>query len=130
MTAAPQVVIDASALLAALHNEPGGEVVEPRLSHAAMCSVNWTEVVQKTLSWGIDIDGLRRDVEGIGLTIVPFTAVDAETSVGLWSPTRPLGLSLADRACLALARRLDLPVLTSDREWARLDVGVVIETVR
>jgi PIN domain nuclease of toxin-antitoxin system len=95
-----------------------------------MCSVNWTEVVQKTLSWGIDIDGLRRDVEGIGLTIVPFTAVDAETSVGLWSPTRPLGLSLADRACLALARRLDLPVLTSDREWARLDVGVVIGTVR
>ncbi len=114
------VVLDASALLAYLHGEPGGGHVRPLLDGAAISSVNWSEVVQKSLAHGVDVVGLREELESFGLHIVDFTATDAEDAANLWSHTRQLGLSLADRACLALGRRLGVTVATADHSWTAL----------
>ena len=124
------MVLDASALLAALHNEPGGVEVEARIERATMSSVNWAEVLQRSLARQLPVEGLREDLLAVGLALSPFTVEDAEASARLWPTTRSLGLSLGDRACLALALRLGLPVLTADRVWARLQVGLDIRIVR
>ncbi|BBM68884.1 type II toxin-antitoxin system VapC family toxin [Rhodothermus marinus] len=114
------VVLDASALLAWLHDEPGGDQVEALLEVAVMSAVNWSEVLQKSLARGVAVEGLREDLEALGLQIEPFIIRDAEIAAGLWEQTRPLGLSLADRACLALGLRLGWPVVTADRAWQAL----------
>ncbi len=119
-------VLDASALLALLHEEPGGDEVEPLLEGAAISSVNWSEVAQKSLSRGVGTEGLREDLEALGLTIHPFGANDAESVAALWEQTRGRGLSLADRACLALAGKLSVQALTTDRVWKELDIGDAI----
>ncbi|MFH1140635.1 MAG: type II toxin-antitoxin system VapC family toxin [Chloroflexota bacterium] len=130
MTEKLQVVLDASALLAALRGEPGGHDVEVRLEQAAMSSVNLAEVLQRSLARGVRVDGLRKDLEALGLTISPFTAEDAEASAKLWPATHGLGLSLGDRACLALALRLSLPAVTADQVWGELRIGVDIQVIR
>jgi ribonuclease VapC len=124
------VVLDASALLALLHAERGGEVVEKAVEHGAISTVNWSEVYRRWATHGVEIGGLRADVEGLGLTILPFTVSDAEDAAELSGPTRHLGLSLGDRACLALARRLGVPALTADRSWREHDLGVDVQTIR
>jgi PIN domain nuclease of toxin-antitoxin system len=121
-------VLDASALLAWLQAEPGAESVEAELATAAISSLNWSEVLQKSLAHGVEIAGLREDLEALGLAIVPFDAVDAEQAARLWAPGN--GLSLADRACLALGVRLRLPVWTADRMWAQLSPGVTVHVIR
>jgi ribonuclease VapC len=123
-------VLDASALLAMLHLEPGADIVERAVDRAAISTVNWSEVCQRSVARGIETDGLRADVQALGLEIVPFTADDAERAAVFWPLTRSLGLSLGDRACLALAERLGRPVLTADRSWARLDLEVEIRAIR
>ncbi|HXF50513.1 MAG TPA: type II toxin-antitoxin system VapC family toxin [Dehalococcoidia bacterium] len=130
MNGGPAVVLDASALLAAVRGEPGGDRVESQIGVAAMCAVNWAEVAQKSLAYGIDAAALRADLVAAGLTIVPFAAEDAEVSARLWFLTQSSGLSLADRACLSLALRLGVPALTADRLWADIDVGVDVQVVR
>ncbi|MEY2336055.1 type II toxin-antitoxin system VapC family toxin [Acidithiobacillus ferrianus] len=128
--AVPQYVLDASALLALLHDEPGGESVRPHLPAAVISSVNWAEVVQKCVARGVDVNGLRSDLESLGLRVWPFNADDAEVSGRLWSATNALGLSLGDRACLALGQRLSLPVLTADRAWGSLKVDFPVQIIR
>lgn len=123
-------VLDASALLAMLHDEPGGESVRPLLPQACISSVNWAEVVQKCLARGVETTGLRSDLEALGLQVLPFTPEDAETNGRLWSVTRSLGLSLGDRACLALGLRLSVPVLTTDKAWVGLRLNVPIQLLR
>ena len=125
-----QVVLDASALLAALHGEPGGYAVANQLEIAAICTVNLSEVIQRSLARGVEIDGLRDDLVAVGLTIIPFTAGDAETAAKLWSATHSLGLSLGDRACLALAQRLRLPAITADKVWGQLRISIPIQVIR
>jgi len=123
-------VLDASALLAFLHGERGGDLVEKELEHSVISSVNWSEALYKSLSCGVKVDGLREDLEALGLSIEPFTAEDAERAAELWPHTRPLGLSLGDQACLALALRLGLPVLTADRVWQKLGFGIDVKVIR
>jgi len=123
-------VLDASALLAMLQEEPGGDVVQELLETAAISSVNWSEVIQKALERQMEIDGLRHDLEALGLEILPFTAVLSETTARLRSATRQAGLSLGDRACLALAAVLGLPAITTDRIWPDLGLPVEIRVVR
>ncbi|MHB8469167.1 MAG: type II toxin-antitoxin system VapC family toxin [Gaiellaceae bacterium] len=123
-------VLDASAMLALLHSEPGAEAVEDVLDRAAISTVNWSEVCQRWLAHDIDVVDLRADIEALGVQIVPFTADDAEQAAALWGSTRPLGLSLGDRACLGLARRLELPAVTADRAWLDADVGIEIRPIR
>lgn len=126
------VVLDASALLAWLHGEAGAESVDVALTEAAISSVNWAEVVQKALGRGVDVAGMREDLAALGLNVVPFDAEDAERAGRLWSLTQPYGLSLGDRACLALGLRLATPVLTADRAWAPLEatLGISIRVAR
>ena len=130
MNGARAVVLDASALLAFLQGEPGGRYVEARLEQASVSSVNWSEVLQRSLSQGVSVHGLREDLQALGLDILPYTVEDAEASAGFWPITQPFGLSLGDRACLALATRLGLPAVTADQAWTRLEVGVDVLLIR
>jgi ribonuclease VapC len=123
-------VLDASALLALLQNEPGGDLVQELLETAAISSVNWSEVAQKALDWQTEIEGLRQELEALGLEIMPFTAPLAEMTARLRPATRQAGLSLGDRACLALAAVLDLPAVTADRVWPDLGLPLKIRVVR
>jgi len=130
-------VLDASALLAHLLAEPGGDVVRDTLAeHAAvMSAVNWAEVLSRLASAGADPYEVAQRVAseaalGDVLTVVALTGSDGPAIAGLRPTTRHLGLSLADRACLALAQRLGLPVVTTDRAWAQLQIGVEIRLVR
>jgi len=124
------VVLDASALLALLHREPGADRVAEALPRSAVSSVNWSEVLRKTVARGIAVDGLRDDLEALGLRIVPFVAEDAELAATLRPKTKHLGLSFGDRACIATGIREKARVLTTERAWTRLDLGVKVETLR
>lgn len=122
------VILDASALLAVLKDEPGSEVVVPEMGRALISSVNWMEVIQKMIPHGIAHGELRQSLPDLNVAafLEPHAAVAAE----MHGPTRHLGTSLADRACLALALFRDAPVLSADRQLAKTDVGVEIRLIR
>ena len=124
------VVLDASALLAYLREEPGADLVDGLLVDARMASVNWAEVVQKSLSTGVNVDGMLEDLQTLGMRIEPFLPVDGERAGRLWPLTRRQGLSLANRACLSLGLRLSLTVVTCDRAWAQLPIELEIQLLR
>lgn len=123
-----KAVLDASALLAWLQNEPGAAIVEELLPESAISSLNWSEVLQKSLAHGVEITGLRQDMEALGLVILPFDRDAAEQAARLWSAGS--SLSLADRACLALGIQHSAPVLTADRLWTQVSVGATVRLVR
>ena len=132
------VVLDASALLAYLQDEPGSEVVDGVLAESVISSVNWAEVVQKSIAAGVEIEGMLDDLLALGLRVELFTPEDAELTGRLWEQTRQAGLSLgdhrrcgfSDRACLSLGWRLGVPVLTSDRAWASLSLSCDVQVIR
>jgi PIN domain nuclease of toxin-antitoxin system len=113
-----------------LHKESGWEAVREVLGGASLSTVNWSEVLQKAKAHGVDTAGMREEMEATGVQLVPFTAEDAEVAADLWDAGKALGLSLGDRACLALARRLGLQAVTTDRTWKRLIAGVMVCVVR
>ena len=131
-----EAVLDASALLAVLQSEPGADKVrQAAAGYGWIGAVNWAEALSKVVDGGGDLDGLsaaltREGVLGGGLEIVPLGADDARRVAELRPLTRRIGLSLADRACLALAMRLGLPALTTDRAWAELDLPVEVVVLR
>ncbi len=124
------VVLDASALLAYLKDEPGADVVEAILADSVISSVNWAEVIQKAIAGGVVVEGMLDDLQSLGLVVELFTPLDGEVAGRLWEQTRSHGLSLGDRACLSLGLRLGVPVLTSDYAWLNLDLGLHIRAVR
>ena len=125
-----RVVLDASALLALLNAEPGSEQVARALPNAVIGSVNLAEVVAKLSEHGMPDEAIHETLEGLGLVVCAFDAELAYVAGLLRRSTRSVGLSLGDRACLALGRRLALPVLTADRTWATLKVGVKVRLIR
>ena len=92
--------------------------------------MNWSEVVQKSLARKVNIDGMREEFKALGLSIEPFDASQAEIASRLWSSSRKQGMSLGDRACLALAKEMSLPVLTADRAWKQLKLDLDIRILR
>ena len=110
-----EYLLDASTLLAWLNGERGADEVEPLLDRSAISSVNLSETIQESLDKGVDVKGLRADLEALRIVLVPFKVEDAENAAALWMETKELGLSLGDRACLATALRLGLPAVTADR---------------
>jgi ribonuclease VapC len=132
----PASVLDASALLAFLHDEEGAQAVEESLAGvAAIGSPNLGEVLSKLADEGQDpgrvVDRLeRRGLLGQALLVEPLTAEDAVRIARLRPKTRRAGLSLGDRACLAVGLRLGLPVVTADRTWLEVDVGAEVRAVR
>lgn len=129
-------VLDASAFLAYLYNEPGSSVVETALLQgAAMSVVNWIEVLSKVADRGDDPQVLVQDLEtqgllGQNLELVAVTPAEALAIAQLRLLTKSTGLSLGDRACIALGQRLGLPVLTADRVWASLSLNIEIQLIR
>jgi PIN domain nuclease of toxin-antitoxin system len=124
------VVIDASAALAYVLEERGGEQVLDVIDGAAISTVNWAEVVEKAISADVDDRSLRSIFEGLGAAVLPVDADQAEYAARLHKPTRGLGLSLADRICFALAASRDSPVMTADKAWVEVDVGVEVQLIR
>ena len=125
-----EAVLDASALIAFLRREPGGALVEPMLSTAVISSVNLTEVVTRMIDGGIAWEHARHVITETTIETVPFDADLAFAAGALRTATRSRGLSLGDRACLALARRLGVPAVTADRRWSDLDIGVAVQQIR
>ena len=124
-------MLDASAALAFLRREPGFEVVEAALRGGArMSAVNLAEVHTASVSQAVSPEGVMVRLRSLGLEIEPFYERDAALVGSLRPATRPLGLSLADLACLALGLRLGGAVLTADRALARADVGVEVRAIR
>ncbi len=123
-------VLDASALLALLQQESGTEIVAAALQDSAISTVNWSEVLQKSTSRGIDIDGMQAEFEALGVNIIPFSALQADLAAQLWPETKFLGLSLGDRACLALAIDEKATALTADKAWVKLKNGISIQLIR
>ena len=117
-------------MLALLRKEPGAEHVEAALSTALMSAVNLAEVATFFVNGGMPIDTVRTLLTGLEVKTVPFEDDLAFGAAALRSATRHLGLSLGDRACLALAKREGLPALTTDRAWADLDIGVEVRLIR
>jgi PIN domain nuclease of toxin-antitoxin system len=129
-------VLDASALLAHLRDEPGADVVAEAIASGAVIStVNLAEVFSRAADRGEDPAKLAAELTQSGLldgaiTVEPFTAADAIDAGRLRPLTRDAGLSLGDRACLALARRLDAPALTADTDWQGVAHGVELRPIR
>ncbi len=124
-------VLDASATLAFIQNERGHEVVrEALVIGAAISSVNLAEVHSTLLTQGIPSDKVVARLKAFGLEVEPFGEVDSAVVGALRPATKELGLSLADRACLALGLRLGRRVLVTDRTLAEADVGVNVVLIR
>ena len=124
-------VLDASAVLALVHDEPGADQVADALSGSTLSAVNLTEVVGKLVDADVEAQQLRTLLVSAGVTIEPFGADDAELAGALRSVVGGRALSLGDRCCLAVAVRSDPPeVLTGDRAWAELDLPVRVVLFR
>lgn len=126
-----EAVLDASALLAVLQGEFGADRVITRLAEAAISAVNLAEVLSKLVDHGVPAAAACEAVAGLDLKVVAFDGALAQGVAALRASTRAAGLSLGDRACLALAARLGVPAVTADRAWRALRLeGVVVEEIR
>jgi PIN domain nuclease of toxin-antitoxin system len=117
-------------VLAVHFDEPGADQVQATLPGALLSSVNYTEVIGKCLDRGEDLGIVLRKLAAMGLVIVAYDAQLARRAGELRPLTRRLGMSLGDRACLALAERERLPALTADRSWKSLSLDVDIHLIR
>ena len=126
-----KLVLDASAALAYLKGEPGREKLSPDiLSEAAISTVNLAEVLSVLVRDGLNAEYAWEDASAVATQIEAFTPAQAKIAGSLIAQTKPLGLSLGDRACLALAITLDAPVYTADKAWKTLKVGCRIHVIR
>ena len=133
---ASQPTLDASALVALLQNEPGAQVVEDAIADGATIStVNLAEALSTMARKGADpatalATMTERGVIGGAITVEPFTLADAVEAARLRPLTAKAGLSLGDRSCLALARRLGTAALTADQTWRGIDLPVEVRSIR
>ena len=124
------VVLDSSALLCVLNGEAGADRVVQVLPSAVIGAANLAEVVTKLRERGLSAAEVEEVLGGLHLDVRPFTPAHAYTTGHLRPATRSLGLSLGDRACLALAAELGVPAVTADQAWSSADVGVHVEVIR
>lgn len=126
------IVLDTSALLASLQGEPGKARVDSLLLTQAcyLSTVSLAEFATKCLGGGMSRADFDTVLASFEFNLVPFDADLALATGALRAPTRALGLSLGDRACLALAQKLGATALTTDRPWTKLDLGIAVECIR
>lgn len=129
------VVFDASAIIAFLHEEPGGSQVEQLLlesdTQGIITSVNLSEVIQKLIYKGSSIEKAKEAMDVLGLSCLPVTKELATSAAGLYTDTRSANASLADRICLAAAIQQQALAVTTDRAWASLNIpGLRVTSLR
>lgn len=124
------VVFDASALLAVLQGEPGSERWKDAVVGATISAVNLSEVATKLLEGGMPAPQVRAVLEPLNLDIVEFDTAQAFMAAELREQTKHLGLSLGDRACLALTKMRHARALTTERAWQSAAVGVRVVFLR
>jgi ribonuclease VapC len=123
-------VLDATALLALLNEEPGKDLVEEAIGDCSISAVNYCEVIGKLIDAGVPDDDARHTVDLLNIEIVDFDANLAFRAASLWLATKRFGLSLGDRCCLALGLARKATVLTSDRNWSKLKIGAKVKLIR
>jgi PIN domain nuclease of toxin-antitoxin system len=124
------IVADASAVIALLVGDPFTRFDPQHLPGGAISAVNLSEVLARLQEIGMPESDATAAVERLNLRVIPFDESQARATARLRSLTRQPGLSLGDRACLALGETLECSVITADRIWASLDVGVEIVVIR
>lgn len=124
------IVFDSSALLAITFEEEGADIAAQALNDGIISAVNASEVITRYIDLGASEDDARASLLAFGLNIYTFDDSLAITAGLMRTTTRDAGLSLGDRACLALAVREQARVLTADRAWATLDLDIAVELIR
>ncbi len=124
------VVLDASAVIALLRHERGADVVASVIPGATISTVNVSEIAAWLSDAGANEKKVQLTFDRLDLEYYAFDGEAAFAAAGLRTTTREKGLSLGDRACLALAKKLTFPALTADRNWAELDIGVEVVLIR
>lgn len=124
------ISLDASALLAFLLREPGHERVRELLDEGCMSTVNFAEVLGRFAREGQDVVLIAERILRAPVELVPFSIEQAGIAAALVADTRAEGLSLGDRACLALARERGIRAVTADGAWRRLNLNIDIEIIR
>jgi len=124
------IVVDASAVITLLQNEAFGGLETLRIVGARISAVNLSEVLATLCSGGLAEAEADAALAALDLRVVAFDEQEARAAARLWPRARGAGLSLADRACLALGLRLGSPVVTADRVWGTLDIGAEIVLIR
>lgn len=125
------VVFDTSAVIALLRGEPGAALVAGRVGQAAMSAVNLQELVKALILRGLTLPVIEEMVQELRLDLHVHDREAAFAAARLAEKTRQHGSGLGDRSCLALAMELGVPVLTTDRAWAKLKIpGLTVEVVR
>ena len=125
-----EVVLDASAILALLNQETGSEEVLKFIGKSAISTVNLSEVIAKLADAGIPENDIIIIINNLNLEVIDFNEEQALKAGTLRPITKSIGLSFGDRACLALAIFLNQPVLTTDRLWSNLSVGIEVRILR
>ena len=124
-------VVDTSAVLALLWEEPGADTIAAVLDRASISAVNWSELVAVMAERGLPDEAIRNSLSALPVAaVVPFDGDQADLAGRLRRTTRHAGLSLGDRACLALGLALGLPILTADRAWRDLNIGADVRLIR
>jgi PIN domain nuclease of toxin-antitoxin system len=124
------VVFDSSVLIAILRQETGSDVGEQSLNDALISTVNLAEVATYLARNSVPTETIDRALATFPIEVVPFDREQGLIAGCLYPACKSLGLSLGDRACLALAKSKGLPVLTADKAWLKLEIGVDVKSIR
>lgn len=125
-----ETVLDASAVLALINEEPGAEVVDALLDDAVISAVNLSEVIAVLVDAGFEVDRASGRIGALGLGVIAFDEPQALRAGALRKATLRAGLSFGDRACLGLAEALEAPAVTADRRWATLPLSSEVRLIR
>jgi PIN domain nuclease of toxin-antitoxin system len=125
-----EIVLDASAVIALINEEPGADVVDTVLDDAVISAVNLSEVIAVLIDAGFEFDRAQTMVRRIGLPVIAFDELQGMHAGKLRASTRAAGLSLGDRACLCLAEQREAAAVTADRRWATLPLRPEIRLIR
>ena len=123
----PEAILDASAVLAWLQEEPGADKVDAILDRAAISAVNVAEVLHKLISKGATREDAQEIFDRISLPVLDFTEPMSREGAGL---SHQKGLSLGDRACIATSLTLGIPVLSADQKWGKLGLSTTVLLIR
>jgi PIN domain nuclease of toxin-antitoxin system len=124
------IALDASALLAFLYRETGHETVAQYIGDSVLSTINLSEVLARFVRDGHSAEAVLHKIQSTTIKIVPFSARQAVLAANMTPVTRPFGLSMADRACLALAMEHNIAALSADTMWNTVPLAVDIILIR